>query len=72
MTEKEFLTILNKVFISLELMISNNITINRGAERGIKLQKARKSVMQEKIFIGSRWKKRTLKKSKELIDTQES
>lgn len=65
LTEKEFLTILSKVFISFELMISNNIAINREAERGIKLQKVRKSVMQEKISIGSQWKKRTLKKSKE-------
>ena len=65
MTEKEFLTILSKVFISFELMISNNIAINREAERGIKSQKARKFVMQEKISIGSRWKKRSLKKRKE-------
>lgn len=65
LTEKEFLTILSKVFISFELMVTNNITINREAERGIKLQKARKSAMQEKISIGSQWKKRTLKKSKE-------
>ncbi len=72
LTEKEFLTILSKVFISFELMISNNIAINREAERIIKSQKARKAVMQEKIFIGSRWKKRTLKKSKELIDIQET
>lgn len=65
LTEKEFLTILSKVFISFELMISNNIAINREAERIIKSQKARKSAMQEKISIGSQWKKRTLKKSKE-------
>ena len=65
LTEKEFLTILSKVFISFELMVTNNIAINREAESGIKLQKAREIPRcRRKFLLDHDGRKELLKKAK--------